>query len=54
MFSRILAELRFDACTIMAGLLHDTVEDTKVTLDDVGELFGNQVQRIVEGETRLS
>ena len=52
--ARILAELRFDAQTVMAGLLHDTVEDTSVKLGDIGSLFGPAVQRIVDGETRLS
>ncbi|HWG84833.1 MAG TPA: HD domain-containing protein, partial [Deinococcales bacterium] len=50
----ILAELKLDADTIAAGLLHDTVEDTQVTFDEIGEVFGPEVQRIVEGETKVS
>ena len=38
----------------MAGLLHDTVEDTPVTFEEVEEQFGPTVRRIVEGETKIS
>ena len=47
----ILGELKLDADAVIAGLLHDTVEDTEVTVDDVGARFGSQVARIVEGVT---
>ena len=47
----ILGELKMDADAVIAGLLHDTVEDTDVTVDDVGARFGAQVARIVEGVT---
>lgn len=50
----ILAEMRMDRDCIIAGLLHDTVEDTPVTLEDLETLFGTDVRRIVEGETKLS
>lgn len=50
----ILAEMHMDRDCIIAGLLHDTVEDTPVTLDDVETLFGADVRRIVEGETKLT
>ncbi|KAI0557050.1 HD/PDEase domain containing protein [Gracilaria domingensis] len=50
----ILADLRMDRDCIIAGLLHDTVEDTPVTLDELETLFGRDVRRIVEGETKLS
>lgn len=50
----ILAEMRMDRDCIIAGLLHDTVEDTPFTLDDLETLFGTDVRRIVEGETKLS
>ncbi|CAN8068910.1 unnamed protein product [Agarophyton chilense] len=50
----ILADLRMDRDCIIAGLLHDTVEDTPVTLDELEALFGRDVRRIVEGETKLS
>lgn len=50
----ILADLRMDRDTIVAGLLHDTVEDTAITLTTIEELFGLQVRKIVEGETKVS
>ena len=43
----ILADLRLDVPTIIAGLLHDTPEDTSVTLDDVRREFGDTVANIV-------
>jgi len=50
----ILADLRMDRDTIVAGLLHDTVEDTQVTLNTIEQSFGTAVRRIVEGETKVS
>lgn len=50
----ILAELRMDAETLVAGLLHDTVEDTRLAFEDIELHFGSTVRRIVEGETKLS
>jgi GTP pyrophosphokinase len=51
----ILASLRMDAATVIAGLLHDTVEDCDhVTIHDLRTRFGNEVARIVEGETKVS
>ena len=50
----ILADLRLDAATIAAALLHDTVEDTDVTLRQLNEEFGQEVSRLVEGVTKLS
>merc|ERR1740130_1545137 len=47
----ILAELRMDTDTVIAGLLHDTVEDTDVSADDIRRKFGNGVANIVEGVT---
>lgn len=52
--AEILAELGLDAETLMAGLLHDTVEDTEVKPEDIEERFGTAVRRIVEGETKVS
>lgn len=50
----ILADLRMDRDCIIAGLLHDTVEDTPITLEELETLFGRDVRKIVEGETKLS
>jgi GTP pyrophosphokinase len=50
----ILADMRLDAASIAAGLLHDTVEDTKATVDEVEELFGDEVADIVDGVTKIS
>lgn len=49
----ILAEFKADAETISAGLLHDTVEDTEVSLDDIKKEFGPEVAFMVEGVTKL-
>lgn len=52
--AEILAEIGFDAHAVTAGLLHDTVEDTKVTLEEVDAEFGEQVADIVDGVTKIS
>ena len=52
--AEVLAELGFDAHSVAAGLLHDTVEDTKVTLEEVDAEFGEQVADIVAGVTKIS
>ncbi len=49
----ILAELGAATTTLTASLLHDTVEDTDVTLDQVGEQFGEEVRYLVDGVTKL-
>ena len=49
----ILADLRLDTTTLEAALLHDTVEDTHVTLAAIEEEFGEEVTRIVDGLTKL-
>jgi GTP diphosphokinase / guanosine-3',5'-bis(diphosphate) 3'-diphosphatase len=51
--AEILAELRLDTTTVEAALLHDTVEDTTVTVDDIEAEFGDEVARIVDGLTKL-
>lgn len=49
----ILAELKLDVDTIATGLLHDTVEDTFVTLDDIRKEFGDTVAALVDGVTKI-
>ncbi|MEU6802590.1 RelA/SpoT family protein [Streptomyces neyagawaensis] len=49
----ILAELGAETTTLTASLLHDTVEDTDVTLDQVREEFGEEVRYLVDGVTKL-
>ncbi|GAA5080743.1 RelA/SpoT family protein [Streptomyces similanensis] len=49
----ILAELGAETTTLTASLLHDTVEDTDVTLDQVGDEFGAEVRYLVDGVTKL-
>ena len=50
----ILADMKMDANAIAAGLLHDCVEDTSVTIVDVRKEFGEQVAHLVEGVTKIS
>jgi GTP diphosphokinase / guanosine-3',5'-bis(diphosphate) 3'-diphosphatase len=52
--TEILADMRLDPEALMAGLLHDTVEDTEVTLEELEQKFGVVVRKIVEGETKIS
>ena len=51
--AQIIAELRLDVACICAGLLHDCVEDTSATVDDISKLFGADVALLVEGVTKL-
>ncbi len=50
----MLAEMKMDPVAIAAGLLHDSVEDTSVTIVDIRKEFGEQVAHIVEGVTKIS
>jgi GTP diphosphokinase / guanosine-3',5'-bis(diphosphate) 3'-diphosphatase len=52
--SHILAQMRLDAPSIATGLLHDTVEDTLTTLDEIEQIFGRPISRLVDGVTKLS
>ena len=51
--AEVLAEMKLDATAIAAALLHDAVEDTKATTEEIGERFGDQVAHIVEGVTKI-
>ncbi len=50
----LLTELQLDPVSVAAGLLHDTLEDTKATTEDLTRLFGEPVTHIVKGVTKLS
>ncbi|MBQ9235042.1 MAG: bifunctional (p)ppGpp synthetase/guanosine-3',5'-bis(diphosphate) 3'-pyrophosphohydrolase [Alphaproteobacteria bacterium] len=50
----ILTKFKLDSTSIIAGLLHDTVEDTDATIEEIKELFGEQVAQIVDGLTKLA
>lgn len=50
----ILADLHLDLDTIITGILHDTVEDTSVTLEDIRREFGETVAHLVDGVTKIS
>src|SRR5579875_1424240 len=51
--AQVLADLKMDATAIAAGLLHDAVEDTNVSTQEISRRFGEQVAHIVEGVTKL-
>ena len=50
----ILTDYRLDCATIVTALLHDTVEDTVATLDEIERLFGDEIAKLVDGVTKLS
>ncbi|MDD4541242.1 MAG: HD domain-containing protein, partial [Eubacteriales bacterium] len=52
--SKILLDLQLDDNTLAAALLHDTVEDTDTTLEDIRREFGQEVMQLVDGVTKLS
>jgi len=51
--AEVLTEMKLDATAIAAGLLHDAVEDTPATSEEIEEMFGDQVAHIVEGVTKI-
>ena len=52
--SHILADWNMDEETVATGLLHDTVEDTVATIEEIRELFGENVAQLVDGVTKIS
>ncbi|MDP6702854.1 MAG: HD domain-containing protein, partial [Candidatus Latescibacteria bacterium] len=51
--ARILAQLRLDAATVSAGLLHDVLEDTPVTFAEVSDQFGDKIATLIDGVTKI-
>jgi len=52
--ANILADLKMDSTTITGGLLHDVVEDTGISIEEVKERFGPEVALLVDGVTKIS
>ncbi len=52
--ARILADLQLDTTTVTSGLLHDIVEDTDVTIEDIEREFGVEIAQIVDGLTKIA
>ncbi|HVB86621.1 MAG TPA: bifunctional (p)ppGpp synthetase/guanosine-3',5'-bis(diphosphate) 3'-pyrophosphohydrolase [Candidatus Dormibacteraeota bacterium] len=52
--AHLLADMKLDATSICAALLHDVVEDTKIPLSNISEQFGPDIARLVEGVTKIS
>ena len=52
--ARILADLQLDTITVASGLLHDIVEDTDITVQDVEREFGSEIAQIVDGLTKIA
>jgi GTP pyrophosphokinase len=50
----LLAEMKLDVVSIAAGLLHDVIEDTHATAEEINEMFGREITNIVSGVTKLS
>ena len=50
----LLADLRLDVPSIITGFLHDTIEDTLATYDELAEMFGEEVAQLVDGVTKIS
>ncbi|MGB0035381.1 MAG: bifunctional (p)ppGpp synthetase/guanosine-3',5'-bis(diphosphate) 3'-pyrophosphohydrolase [Candidatus Acidiferrales bacterium] len=52
--AHLLADMKLDVTSLCAALLHDVVEDTKIPLEQISEMFGVDVARLVEGTTKIS
>ncbi|MEP6692750.1 MAG: HD domain-containing protein, partial [Gemmatimonadaceae bacterium] len=51
--AQILAELHLDSVTVASGLIHDVVEDTAVTVEEIEREFGKDIAQIVDGVTKI-
>ena len=52
--AKILTEIKLDTSSIVSGLLHDTVEDTSVSINDIKKIFGDEIASLVEGLTKIN
>jgi GTP pyrophosphokinase len=52
--AELLTDLKLDTASVITALLHDTVEDTPATIDDIKKLFGDEIARLVDGVTKLT
>lgn len=52
--AKLLTEIKLDSSSIACGLLHDTVEDTSITIDDIKSNFGDEISSLVEGLTKIN
>ncbi|MDR0695672.1 MAG: RelA/SpoT family protein [Holosporales bacterium] len=52
--AEVLISLKMDQSTVIGGILHDTLEDTDTSIDEITDMFGEKIARIVDGVTKLS
>ncbi|MDC0453253.1 HD domain-containing protein, partial [Alphaproteobacteria bacterium] len=52
--AKILTSINIDSSAIAAGLLHDTIEDTIISINEITETFGSQISELVQGLTKIS
>ena len=52
--SKILAKIKLDSSSIISGLLHDTIEDTKISLEKIDNVFGKEIALLVDGLTKIN
>ena len=52
--ANLLIDMKLDSSTIITALLHDVVEDTEITVQNISDEFGNEISRLVDGVTKLS
>ena len=51
--AKILTEIKLDNSSIASGLLHDSIEDTNTSLDEIKDKFGNEIANLVNGSTKI-